>query len=588
MIRNLWLTLTDPLRTVQFGFPNRKSNYSMSQRVAIIGAGCSGLTAIKCCLEEGLEPTCFEQSDGIGGLWKFTETIEEDRASIYKSVFTNTSKEMMCYSDFPMPEDFPVFPHHSKVLEYLHLYAEHFNLRQYIQFQTKVCSVKQHDDFATTGKWNIVVEKGRRKKTDVFDAVIVCNGHYTNPYLPLDCFSGVEHFKGRYIHSRFYKTSEEYRGKTVVVVGTGNSAGDIAVELSHIAKQVYLSTRHGSWVVSRISLGGFPIDMTMSRRYTMWFMNLLPRMLAAKINEKIMSSWFNHSNFGLEPKFRLKHPIVNDYLPSLILQGSIKVKPSIRSFSETSVAFEDGSVADVDEVIFATGYNSTFPFLDEDIIKLNNNDVSLYKYVFPIYLQKPTLAFLGLVQPLGPIIPTVELQARWATRVFKGAAKLPSVKKMENHCLKSKDKKNKWFGLGRTQALQTHYVDYINDISGEIGVHPNMILLFLTDPRLAWQVIFGPCTPYQLRLRGPGKWSGARRAILTQWDRTIKPTRTRVLPERPGSCVNIRRVLVIGLLLAAIWYSRARLNTELSGHCAWLTSGVSWAKICSLVKINPV
>ncbi|XP_075688325.1 dimethylaniline monooxygenase [N-oxide-forming] 2-like isoform X2 [Rhinoderma darwinii] len=524
----------------------------MSQRVAIIGAGCSGLTAIKCCLEEGLEPTCFEQSDGIGGLWKFTETVKEDKASIYKSVFTNTSKEMMCYSDFPMPEDFPVCLHHSKILEYLNLYAEHFNLFKYIQCQTKVCSVKQHSDFATTGQWNIEIEKDGNREMDVFDAVFVCNGHYNEPYLPLDSFPGLEHFKGRHIHSRFYKTFEEYQGKTVVVVGTGNSAGDISVELSHTAKQVYLSTRHGSWVVSRISRGGFPIDMIMSRRYTMWIKNFLPRILAAKISEKFMSSWFHHSNLGLEPKFRLKHPIVNDYLPSQILQGSIKVKPSIKSFSETSVTFEDGTVTDVDEVIFATGYSSTFPFLDDDIIKLNNNDVSLYKYVFPINLEKPTLALLGLVQPLGPIMPTVEIQARWATRVFKGASQLPSVKDMENYCTKSKESNNKWFGVGRAQVLQTHYIDYINNISREIGIHPNMIYLFLTDPRLAWQVFFGPCTPYQLRLAGPGKWSGARNAILTQWDRTIKPTRTRVLHEHPESWLNFKRVLVIGSLLTAM------------------------------------
>ncbi|KAG9483212.1 dimethylaniline monooxygenase [N-oxide-forming] 2-like isoform X2 [Eleutherodactylus coqui] len=550
-------------------------NVTMSKRVAIIGAGCSGLTAIKCCLEEGLEPTCFEQSDGIGGLWRFTETVEEDRASIYKSVFTNTSKEMMGYSDFPMPEDFPVFLHHSRILEYLHLYAEHFSLYKYITFQTKVCSVKQHPDFAKTGKWNIQIEHKGNRKMDIFDAVIVCNGHYNEPYLPSDCFAGLENFKGRHIHSRSYKTYEEYRGKTVVVVGTGNSAGDISVELSHIAKQVYLSTRHGSWVVSRISRGGFPIDMTVSRRYTMWIKNVLPRSLAAKISEKIMSSWFHHSNFGLEPKFRLKHPTVNDYLPSQILQGSIKVKPDIKSFSETSVIFEDGTVVDADEIIFATGYSLKYPFLDDDIIKLQNNDISLYKYVFPIYLEKPTLAFLGLVQPLGPIMPTAEIQARWATRVFNGAAELPSAKKMENYCMKGKDRKNKWFGTGRTQVLQTHYIDYISDISSEIGVHPNTIYLFFTDPRLAWHVFFGPCTPYQLRLKGPGKWSGARNAILTQWDRTIKPTRTRVLHEHPKSWLNIRRLLVIGSLFSAIWLTKASFNAEKSGFIEWITSWAS-------------
>lgn len=223
-------------------YSTKQYKVTMAVKVAIIGAGCSGLAAIKCCLEEGLDPTCFEKSDDIGGLWKYSETVEEGRASIYQSVFTNTSKEMMCYSDFPMPEDFPVHLHHSKILEYLHLYAEHFNLLKYIQLQTEVCSVKQSEDFTTSGQWNVEIEthdnENVKRKVMIFNAVIVCNGHYNDPYMPLNGFPGIEHFKGNYIHSRFYKTSEKYHGKTVLVVGTGNSAGDISVELSHSAKQV--------------------------------------------------------------------------------------------------------------------------------------------------------------------------------------------------------------------------------------------------------------------------------------------------------------------------------------------------------------
>ncbi|XP_053325304.1 dimethylaniline monooxygenase [N-oxide-forming] 2-like [Spea bombifrons] len=527
----------------------------MTKRVAIVGAGCSGLTAIKSCLEEGLEPTCFEKSNDIGGLWRFTEAVEEGRASIYSSVVTNTSKEMMCFSDFPMPKDFPVYLHHSKVLEYLHLYAKQFKLLKYIEFNTKVCSVSRRSDFSSTGQWDIVTEKHGKKKLTVFDAVIICNGHYTDTFLPLDCFPGIELFKGRYIHSRFYKTPEDYRGKTVLVLGTGNSAGDIAVELSLTAKQVFLSSRHGSWVVSRISHGGLPVDMAFSRRCNIWIKNLLPFGLAARLNEKLMGSWFNHANYGLEPKNRLKHPIVNDWLPSQILQGAIKVKPSIKAFTETSAIFEDGTVAEnLDEVIFATGYSSSFPFLDSSIIELNDNHVTMYKYIFPIHIEKPTLAFLGLVQPLGSIMPTVELQARWATRVFRGAAKLPPMKKMQAYCIKKKQESNKWFGFGRTQALQTHYIDYINEVSMEIGISPNMIYLFLTDPKLAWQVFFGPCTPYQYRLTGPGKWHGAREAIMTQWDRTVSPTRTRIVHKNPSSDSNLVGLLTVSAILTAIYF----------------------------------
>uniref|UniRef100_A0A8C1MI76 Flavin-containing monooxygenase n=1 Tax=Cyprinus carpio TaxID=7962 RepID=A0A8C1MI76_CYPCA len=107
----------------------------MAKRVAVIGAGSSGLTSIKCCLDEGLEPVCFESSDDIGGLWKFKEQPEADRCSIYRSVIVNTSKEMMCYSDFPMPDHFPNYVNNSTLLQYIRLYAGHFNLLKHIHFQ---------------------------------------------------------------------------------------------------------------------------------------------------------------------------------------------------------------------------------------------------------------------------------------------------------------------------------------------------------------------------------------------------------------------------------------------------------------------
>ncbi|XP_068096010.1 dimethylaniline monooxygenase [N-oxide-forming] 2-like isoform X2 [Hyperolius riggenbachi] len=544
----------------------------MAMKVAIIGAGCSGLAAIKICVEDGMDPTCFERSDDIGGIWRYTETVEEGRGSIYQSIFTNTSKEMMCYSDFPMPEDFPVYLNHSKMLEYLYLYAEHFKLKKYIQFQTEVCGVRQHSDFATTGQWDIEIEIRGKRSVLLFDVVIVCSGHFNDPYMPLHSFPGIEHFKGHYIHSRFFKTSDNYRGKTVLVVGNGNSAGDISVEISHVAKQVFLSTRNGSWVVSRISRDGFPIDIVVSQRSTMWIRNVLPKMLAARMMEKLMSRWFDHSNFGLEPKNRLKHPMVNDYLPSHILQGSIKVKPGIASFSGTSVTFEDGTVAEVDEVIFATGYNSKFPFLDDSLIKLNDNDVFLYKYVFPVHLEKPTIAFLGLIQPLGPTMPTVELQARWVSKVFKGVIGLPTAKKMENHIVKSKVKKYKWYGMGRTQAFQTDYIDYITDISKEIGVHPSILSLAVTDPKLAWQVFFGPCTPYQLRIMGHGKWSGARNAIFTQWERIIRPTKTRILHEESRPFTRMNRILTVCLVITILWFGTNAISKKKhSEHFIWST-----------------
>lgn len=132
----------------------------MVRRVAVVGAGSSGLACVKMCVDEGLEPVCFESTDDIGGMWKFKvsfpgdptewtfwiklwnnlsfhlqETVEPDQGSIYRSLVTNTSKEIMSFSDFPMPADYPNYLHNTELVQYFRLYAEHFHLHRYIRFQ---------------------------------------------------------------------------------------------------------------------------------------------------------------------------------------------------------------------------------------------------------------------------------------------------------------------------------------------------------------------------------------------------------------------------------------------------------------------
>lgn len=115
-----------------------------------------------------------------------------------------------------------------------------------------------------------------------------------------------------------------------------------------------------------------------------------------------------------------QHPTVNDDLPNRIISGMVKVKGNVKEFTETAAIFEDGSREDdIDAVIFATGYSFAFPFL-EDSVRVVRNKISLYKKVFPPNLEKPTLAIIGLIQPLGAIMPISELQGRWVTQVFKG------------------------------------------------------------------------------------------------------------------------------------------------------------------------
>lgn len=526
----------------------------MARKVAVIGAGVSGLSSIKCCLDEDLEPTCFERTDDFGGLWKFSEDSKDGMTRVYKSLVTNTCKEMSCYSDFPFQEHYPNFMSHEKFWEYLREYVEHFDLLRYIQFKTTVCSVTKRPDFSETGQWDVVTETEGKQDRGVFDAVMVCTGHFLSPNLPLESFPGIHKFKGQILHSQEYRIPDAFQGKRILVIGLGNTGGDIAVELSQTATQVLLSTRTGTWVVSRCSGWGYPMTMNI-RRWKSVITRVLPSRFLNWIKEREMNRRFNHKDYGLDiAKGKKTKFIVNDELPTCILCGKVTVKTSVKEFTETSAVFEDGSVeADIDVVIFATGYGLSFPFFEEPLKSFCTKKLFLYKRVFPPNLERPTLAIIGLIGLTGAISTGTELQARLATRVFKGLCKIPPSHKLMAEVTK-KEELIKRGVIEDTSQEKLDYITYMDDLATCIGSKPNIPFLFLQDPRLAWEVFFGPCSPYQYRLVGPGKWDGARNAILTQWDRTMKPLRTRCVPDCPEPASLFRYLKVWGgpVLLASL------------------------------------
>jgi len=179
-------------------------------KVAVIGAGACGLPAIKCCLDEDLEVVCFEAEKDIGGLWNYKDSPRSDQSTVLRSTITNACKELMSFSDFPMPAEFPVFLRHDRLLRYFRMYADHFGLIQYIRFQTEVVEVARVADFASTGRWKVSWRQQgdddveHQTKTELFDAVLVCNGHDTKQFLPR--FDGQEIFVGNVLHSHDYRS----------------------------------------------------------------------------------------------------------------------------------------------------------------------------------------------------------------------------------------------------------------------------------------------------------------------------------------------------------------------------------------------
>lgn len=501
-------------------------------KVAIIGAGASGLTAIKCCIDEGLEPVCYERSNDIGGLWRYSDNVTEGQSCVMKSTIINTSKEMMCYSDFPIPAEFPIFMHNTCVQKYFKLYSDKFNLKKYIQFETEILNINKTADFSKTGQWNIKIKDLKSGKVEdlVYDAVLVCTGHHAEKHIP--DFPGLSAFKGKVLHSHDYRHPAGFEDKKVLIIGIGNSGGDMAVELSRVASKVFISTRRGSWVLNRISEHGMPVDMLRSKRVMMKLRDILPKGLVENLVQKELNSRFDHAAYSLKPKHAVfaQHPMVNDEMPNRLASGTLNVRPDIKTFTENGVIFDDGTKEEnIDIVVLATGYIFGFPFLDKSVIEVKQNHVDLFKYMFLPQLEKQTLCVVGFIQPIGAIMPISELQCRLATRVFQGKVDLPSHNKMiADIRFKEAAMKQRYVQTQR-HTIQVDYIDYMDELATLNGTLPDLKSMMWSDPMLAMTCFFGPCTPYQYRLNGPGKWDGARQAIMTQWCRTLDSLKTRPL-----------------------------------------------------------
>ncbi|KAK7500227.1 hypothetical protein BaRGS_00008450 [Batillaria attramentaria] len=492
----------------------------MVKRVAVIGAGTSGLAAIKACLDEGLEPVCLERTDDIGGLWRYREKVDDAEGCVMKNTCSNTSKEMSAYSDFPPAKEQPNFIPHARFLRYMRDYADHFRLTERIRYNTEVKKVTRADDFADTGRWRVQSfdHKNGTARDEVFDAVMVCSGHHAQKIVPP--FPGLQDFQGQVIHTHEFRPSEDLEGKRILVVGLGNSGGDAAVELSRY-NQVYLSTRRGTWVVPAIGEKGIPWDLAFNTRYEL----LLSKLLPATWTLATWTAYLNeHLDHDMMPGF------VNDELAFRIASGTVKISDDVKRFTSNGVEFKDGTKENIDAIIMATGYSLQFPFIENEPC-IEDGHLRLYKNMFLPDLEHQTIAFISMIHGKGSFVPVAELQSRVATSVFKGNTKLPSHQQMRQEIKAAEEMRAQLYPDSPRHDYEIEYMPYLEDLADMIGCKPNVGRLMLTDPVLGLRVFFGPLLPYQYRLQGPGKWAGARQAILTAMDRVRFPLQTRPLPK---------------------------------------------------------
>ncbi|MFC0316358.1 flavin-containing monooxygenase [Gordonia phosphorivorans] len=367
--------------------------------VAIIGAGISGLTTGKQLADYGVAYTCFESSDRIGGNWAFGNP--NGHSSAYRSLHIDTSRHQLSFRDFPMPEHYPDFPHHSQIKQYLEDYVDAFGLREAIEFENGVTHARRLDG----GGWELTTQRGEQRR---FDLLVVANGHHWDPRWPN--FPG--EFSGTEIHSHQYidpRDPLDFAGKRILIVGLGNSAADIAVELSSKAleTQVTLSTRSSAWIVPKY-FAGQPADKyykTSPHIPFAWqrkFAQVMQPFTAGRPEQYGLPTP-NH-------KFFEAHPTQSVELPLRLGSGDVVAKGDIDRLDGDTVHFVDGTSDEFDIIIYATGYNITFPFFDEDVISAPDNQIDLYKRIF--YPGMDDVVFAGFAQATPTLFPFVEAQTR--------------------------------------------------------------------------------------------------------------------------------------------------------------------------------
>ncbi|MGV9664848.1 flavin-containing monooxygenase [Nocardia niigatensis] len=423
---------------------------SNEPRVCVIGAGSAGITAVKVLAERGIDVDCYELSDRVGGNWVWGNSNGVSAA--YRSLHINTSRQRMEFSDFPMPAHLPDFARHDQIADYFDSYVRHFGFGDRIRFRTGVDHVRPRPD----GTFEVTLSTG---ETVDYDAVLVANGHHWDPRLPEPMFPGASEFRGEIMHSHAYTEEAQLTGKRVVVLGMGNSAMDIAVDASYHAAETYLSARSGVHVIPKY-VWGRPYDRIGGAE---WFPSFLRWPLARRLMAAATGPMTRYGLPAPDHKFAQAHPTMSSRILDRLAHGAITPMPTIDRFEGDEVVFTDGRRVAADLVVFCTGYKISFPFFDADFLDPSgDNRVRLYRRVF--HTQVPGLYFVGLVQPLGAIMPIAERQAHLIADHLQGRYHLPGPAEMDREITAHQRGIQRRYVASKRHTIQVDFDDYMRDL----------------------------------------------------------------------------------------------------------------------------
>ena len=453
--------------------------------VAVIGLGPAGLTNVKELKAAGFDVLGIDRSCRVGGRWALDNTIN---AGVWRELCMNATRRHLEFSDFPWPDDNALegrdkayktlYPHCSEAMAYLESYAKHFDLYPNLQLQTDVKQIKFEGE-----KWILTFQSrvSGNEEIQEFDSLVVCTGQHAKPFHPLQHqFQG---FTGTLLHSRDFRTAKDYKGQRVLVIGSGVSGGDIAAILATEGdcQSVTNSVRRVPYHVTKFSQTseGVPLEVPLINRLPCWLGRVLPDELRAKgLQNKVLAHFpdqLSSTRAWEAPDSDIRAAGVSytvNYL-ECFENGAISLKPATTGAKGKTVSFVDGTEAEFDVIICATGYEPDLSYLPGDVLKnvmwLNEqtgkSEVVLYKHTLVPSIE--SIAFGGLVEGIGSLFVSAEIQARYIASVFKGTTQRPSIAQLHRDIEKTKEKR-------RRHKFNAHVLsaDVGEQLGDELGITP--------------------------------------------------------------------------------------------------------------------
>jgi hypothetical protein len=334
------------------------SDRARHNRHLVIGGGPIGLATAAALKRRGISFDIVDAAAGVGGNWLH---------GVYRTAHIVSSKKATEYADYPMPADYPDFPSADQMLAYLQNFAQDRDLLRHCEFNKEV-KLAAPDD---SGRWVVKFADGGER---IYKGVIVCNGHHWDKRYP--DLRGT--FTGEMLHSKDYREPAQLEGKRVLVIGGGNSGVDMACDAGRFGRSCDISLKTGYWYMPKTFLGRPLTDIPL------WGLPIFVQ--RAILKSIIRLSIGDYRRYGLQwPNHRIfdRHPAFGTDLLNSIRLGRVTARPAIEKADGKTVTFVDGSTATYDLILAATGFHTSFPFLPDGLVRIEDGIVQVYGGAFP-------------------------------------------------------------------------------------------------------------------------------------------------------------------------------------------------------------